>query len=145
MDDRREKEVNIKTCISVILGTVTVLIMLSGCATMFSKSHYQVPVMSTPSAHVTIMDKRTGALVMAGETPFIADLSSRYSSWKAAKYIVLAEVDGYKSQKKFLHATMSNWIIGDILMEPISFICLDMYTGMIWNLDKEIDFKLIKK
>jgi hypothetical protein len=112
---------------------------------MFSKSNYQVPVVSIPPAHVTIVDKRTGTFIMAGETPFMADLSSKYSSWKAARYIVSARVDGYVPREKFLHATMSKWIIGDILMEPISFICLDLFTGKIWNLDTGVDFRLIKK
>jgi hypothetical protein len=131
--------------INRIIVMITMLVFLSGCATMFSKNQYRVPVVSTPPAYVTIVDKRTGIFIMARKTPFMADLSSRYSSWKAAKYIVSAKVDGYIPQKKVLRATMSRWVIGDILIEPMSFICLDMYTGRIWNLDTGVDFKLIKK
>jgi uncharacterized protein YceK len=123
-----------------------ITLLLTGCATMLSKNTYQVPILSEPSAHVTIVDTHTRNVVMTGETPFIATLSSKRSYCNRAQYVVVAEKKGYTSQEKALEASLSAWIVGDILLDwgIISFFCIDANTGNIWNLNEKVNFYLEK-
>jgi hypothetical protein len=93
------------------------------------------------------MDAYTKSVIMTGETPFMATLSSKHSYGKRAEYVMVAEREGYVSQEKALEASMSAWVVADIFWDfgLISYLCIDANTGNIWNLDEEVSFYLNKK
>lgn len=79
----------------MILIMAVAIVMLSGCASIVSKSKYPVSVKSTPpGAKITVKDKKDKE-VFVGGTPADFILKAGAGFFGKASYTVTFELDGY--------------------------------------------------
>jgi len=125
---------------------VTSSFMLSGCASIVSKSSYPVSINSTPSgAKVTIKD-RSGLDIYSGNTPTYITLSAGAGFFTKASYIVTFEMDGYEKRRVPIEYGINGWYFGNILFGGlIGLLIVDPATGAMWKLETEFIHETLSK
>jgi len=128
-----------------VLGMVA-FYLLTGCASIVSKSNYPVTVTSDPSgATVTIKDKR-GNDVHEAATPTTVMLKAGAGYFQPSKYTFTFEKDGCSSTSASLAADIDPWYIGNIifggliglvLVDPAT-VLVDPATGSMWMLEDTV-------
>ncbi len=123
------------------------LLLISGCASIISKSDYPVSFNSAPSgAQVTIKDAKAGRVIYKGKTPCIVTLKAKHGFFSPAQYDVCFNLPGYNTKLVTLDATLDGWYIGNIIFGGlIGFLIVDPATGAMWKLPSNIDITLTKK
>jgi len=138
-----------KTKSSTIIACVIVSIfILSGCATIVSKSNWPVNIKSTPDqADIAITDVKEGKDIFKGKTSTIVTLSSKGGYFKGRSYTVVASKEGYENQTIQINSTLNGWYIGHLLFGGlIGFLIVDPLTGAMWTFDpKDINMTLAGK
>lgn len=111
--------------------------LLAGCASIASKSDYNVVFRSVPDgAKVTVKNDK-GRIVHSGATPTRAKLSASAGYFTPAQYYVDYEKTGYIPEKKALSANIDPWYIGNIGFGWfIGWLIVDPATGSMWQLDE---------
>ena len=117
----------------ILLSALTLLILLSGCATIVSGSKQKVTFTSTPAkAKVFVND------VEIGVTPFEAKLKR-----SVKKHNVKIVLDGYKPYETVLTRKFNGWYIGNIALGGLIGIVVDISTGAVYRIsDKEVNVNL---
>lgn len=120
-----------------------VLIAISSCSTIVSKSQYPVAIGSTPEdVKFTITDKN-GVVVHSGVTPEQVILSTKGGYFKKPIYNVTYKKRGYDTQTQNLTPTIDAWYWGNIAFGGlIGFLIVDPITGAMYKLPKEINVSL---
>lgn len=119
--------------------------LLSGCASIFSKTSYSVMLNSAPSeAKVTVINKK-GQNVYEGITPSIVKLDASAGFFSKATYMVKFEKEGYQPKTCQISSKVDGWYFGNILLGGIiGMLIVDPATGAMYKLDTEsIDISLI--
>jgi hypothetical protein len=118
-----------------MLGAV--LLLGSGCASLFSESQYPVSINSSPNgATATVRDDR-GQPLYKIVTPNTVYLSAKSGYFSRARYSVEFEKEGYIPAVRPLWATMDDWYAGNVLFGgPIGLLLVDPATGAMWKLDR---------
>ncbi|HUW06872.1 MAG TPA: PEGA domain-containing protein [Williamwhitmania sp.] len=132
-------------------GTTTLLaaafLILSGCATIVSKSSYPISISSNPSgAKITIMDLN-GVNIYTAKTPATFTLYAGNGYFTKAGYTVTFELPGYEPVTVPVHFSLDGWyLFGNIAVGGlIGWLIVDPLTGAMWKLDtKYISQTLIK-
>lgn len=127
-----------------MLREVTVVVLfgvcaaLSGCATIVHSGPRPISVSSTPpGAKVTIYD-RNDALVQTNNTPFVAQLPTKYSYFQGQKYRLVFELPGHAPAEVRLEPSLSGWYFGNIVFGGlIGMLIVDPLTGAMYNLTPE--------
>ncbi len=122
-----------------------VVVLISSCASIVSKTSYPVSFNSVPvGATLTIQD-RNGLVIFDGTTPATVDLESSAGFFRKAIYQVTFSKMGYESKTIPLRATIDGWYAGNILFGGlIGFLFVDPATGAMFKIEeKYIDEKLI--
>ncbi len=129
--------------LSAILAST---VLLSGCASIVSKSDYPVCIYSTPSgASVTIVDK-AGVPVLKTKTPTTVTLSASRGFFQPEKYTLIYEKPGYQKQTTILSAGLDGWYIGNAVFGGgIGFLIVDPLTGAMWRLSDSATTTLNKQ
>jgi len=132
------------------LGTkallATAFLILSGCATIVSKSNYPISVTSNPpGAKVTVMN-RNGINIYSATTPATFNLQAGDGYFVKASYTVTFEMPGYQSVTVPVHFSVDGWFYGNLALGIIfGGIIIDPLTGAMWKLDtKSINETLVK-
>ncbi len=130
----------------VVVLLVTSSLMLSGCASIVSKSSYPISINSTPSgAKVTIKDRR-GMDIYSGNTPTYIKLSAGAGFFTKANYIVTFEMDGYEKRSVPVEYGIDGWYFGNILFGGlIGMLIVDPATGAMWKLETEFIHETLSK
>lgn len=123
------KCVNIIVCIAMIL--------LNGCATIVSKSAYEVRIDSSPKAANIIIYNRRGEEVYSGQTPCHAMLTSGGGYFKKAVYAIEFSKPGYSDRKITLRADINGWYFGNLLLPGgmIGLLIVDPATGAMYKIN----------
>jgi hypothetical protein len=142
-----EKKMRFKFCkqgITLIL--ITSFIIISGCASIVSKSSYPVSINSTPSgANITVKDKK-GRDVYSGNTPANFKLPAGAGFFSKASYTVTFGMDGYDTRTVPIDFKLDGWYIGNIIFGGlIGFLIVDPATGAMWKLDTEFVNETLSK
>lgn len=123
------------------------LLILSGCATIVSKSIYPISVTSNPTgAKVTVMN-RNGINIYSTTTPATFTLAASAGYFTKASYTVTFEMPGYESVTVPVFFSIDGWyIFGNIAVGGLmGWLIIDPITGAMWKLDtKSINQTLIK-
>lgn len=129
-----------------MLREVTVVVVfgvcaaLSGCATIVHSGPRPITVSSMPvGAKVSIYD-RNDALVEINNTPFIAQLPTKYSYFQGQKYRLVFELPGHAPAEVKLEPSLSGWYFGNLVFGVsglIGMLIVDPLTGAMYNLTPE--------
>lgn len=118
--------------------TATVL-MGNGCASIVHGGSRTVTVTTVPAgAKTTISKTDTAQAVSINTTPFTITLDPKRGYFKGQSYKMKFELAGYASTEVELHASLSGWYFGNILLGgAIGMIVVDPLTGSMWNLSPD--------
>jgi hypothetical protein len=130
----------------IIVFSIVLLVALSGCATIVSKSKYPVTISSTPSdAKVTIKDKNN-VLVYEGQTPAVVNLEAGSGFFQKACYTITFSKSGYNDSIYSLTSSIDGWYWGNILIGGIlGMVIIDPATGAMWKLDPNVMVEMDKQ
>jgi uncharacterized protein YceK len=111
----------------------TILITLSGCASIVSGRRADVAFDTYPAnAHVTIHD-RQGRAVSSLRTPGTASLKRQGKYFMPARYTATISAPGYQSAQVPIGSTLNPWILGNIAIGGVPGLVIDNATGAAWK------------
>jgi hypothetical protein len=111
--------------------------LLSSCASIVSKSNYDVSVTSSPSEAKFSITKSDGVVVHSGRTPAIVSLASGNGYFSKAHYVFKFEKNGYETKTHTLSPSINGWYWGNILFGVgglIGLLIVDPITGAMYKL-----------
>lgn len=114
----------------------TVALLSTSCATIVSRSRYNVSINSAPSgANVRILNRR-GVEVANGFTPMTVRLKAKSGFFRAAEYTIIFNKEGYEESHRTIDAELKPWYFGNILFGgPIGFLIIDPLSGAMWKIE----------
>ncbi len=129
-----------------LLMAISAALFLSGCASIVSRSVYDVTINSNPNhAHVLVTDS-SGKAVYEGETPATVSLNASTGYFSAAQYDITATLPGHAPGEATIAATPDVWYwIKFVFLGPgivIGILIVDPITGAMWELPDSIDIDL---
>jgi hypothetical protein len=105
------------------------LALTCGCATIFTGTHEDVAVDSSPAnATVSVLD-HDGDTVASGHTPHTFDLARNEE-----KYVVSVKLDGYQEAKVSLHREFNGWVLCNIACGGLLGGLIDFLDGAAWHM-----------
>lgn len=114
-----------------------VLVVLTGCASIVSKSEYPVTISSKPEgADITIVN-RAKETVFSGKTPSKVTLKAGAGFFKGENYTVTFKKEGYAPHTAQIERGVDGWyILGNLVFGgPIGWLIVDPATGAMWTLN----------
>ncbi|MDQ2078421.1 hypothetical protein [Marinimicrobium sp. ABcell2] len=127
-------------------NTVTLcllLIALSGCSSIVSKSEYSVAIASTPDEARFVITNRQGQKVHSGVTPSSITLNASAGYFKPESYTVVFTKEGYADKTFTLSSTIDGWYFGNIMLGGvIGMLIVDPATGAMYKLPPRVDVSL---
>ncbi len=121
-------------------------LLLSGCASIVSKTSYPVYIRTTPAhTNVSITDKY-GKVVYKGQSPVHVTLKSGAGFFSKAEYQVKMSAPGYNEKIVPINYKLNGWYFGNLLFGGvIGLLIVDPATGAMWRIaDPVIDENLEK-
>lgn len=116
-----------------------VAVLLSGCASIVSKSQYPVTIQSNPSGATVFVRDKNGTIVHRAVTPATLSLKAGSGYFSSARYTFEFKKDGYHNGSTSLSAGMDPWFAGNIIFGGlIGILIVDPITGAMWKLDDTI-------
>lgn len=125
------------------LVVFVIAILLTGCASIVSKSEWPVSIQTNPPGAECAIFKVNGPdtpdqILHRGTTPVIVVLDSASGYFKPAKYNVECYKEGYYSSSLSFSASWNGWYAGNILFGwfgIVGALVVDPMTGAMWRLD----------
>jgi uncharacterized protein YceK len=118
---------------------LTTAVLLSGCASILSKSDYPVSLTTEPPGSVVTVQDRGGKVVFKGVTPTSVVLAAGAGYFKGQDYRVVFELDGYARKEVSIRRELDAWYIGNVIFGGlIGMLIVDPLTGAMWKLDREV-------
>jgi len=120
-------------------------LLCQGCASIISKSEYDVRICSNPSgANFTIIDKK-GEVVRTGTTPeTVIDLKAGAGWFSGQDYKVKFTKPGYQPLEAEIEQGLDGWyLFGNLFFGGvIGYLIVDPLTGAMWTLkDLTVDLQ----
>ncbi|MEM7391401.1 MAG: hypothetical protein AAF492_03555 [Verrucomicrobiota bacterium] len=117
---------------AVAIGCVS---LLTGCASILSKSDYPVSITSSPSGADVKVSNSSGLVVHQDKTPTTAVLPAEAGFFKAETYTMDFSKPGYDDTMRIEKATMDPWFLGNIIFGGfVGVLLVDPLTGAMWQL-----------
>lgn len=135
-----------RACVKAALFCLLVVAMVfgQGCASIVSKSTYDVTISSTPSnVRVDVYNKK-GELKATGSTPLQARLKAGAGYFSGEVYTVEFKRDGYPVHKAQIERGVDGWyIVGNLFFGGlVGWLIVDPLTGAMWTLkDLHVDLE----
>ena len=122
---------------------VAAILLLTGCASIVSKSDWPVQRGSNPSgATVTIVNSK-GMGIYSGLTPTTVTLTSKKGYFTGEKYKLIFEKEGFSTLEYELKSTLNGWYIGNVVFGGlVGLIIVDPLTGAMYRLDTTLHVPL---
>lgn len=123
---------------------IAVLVLsLTGCSSIISKTEYAVAIASEPPQSEFTVLNRDGAEVHSGITPATVTLKSSSGYFKGESYTIVFNKDGYSEKTFTMSSTVDGWYFGNILFGGlIGMLIVDPATGAMYNLPARVDVSL---
>lgn len=127
------------------IALVCSFLLITSCASILSKSNYAVNINSTPSANISIADRK-GVVVYQGTTPTSLKLKSGAGFFKRARYQVSFTKDGFSPVTLPIEFKLDGWYFGNLLIGGVlGMLIIDPATGAMYKLDNEfVNATLVK-
>ncbi len=125
----------IRTRMTCLLAIISV-VMLSGCASIVSKSTYDVQINSSPQgAQIEVLDSE-GKPAGTGYTPVTVSLKAGAGYFRGQKYTVTFEKPGFDTQTVPIRRGVDGWYaVGNLFFGGlIGYLIVDPLTGAMWTL-----------
>ena len=121
------------------------ILMLSACASIFSKAEYDVSINSSPSdANFKIINK-SGDEIYSGRTPASVTLSPGDGYFSKAQYSFKFEKNGYEATSYEINPTINGWYFANIPFLNIpGLLIVDPVTGAMYKIEDNINVSLNK-
>lgn len=120
--------------------------LVSGCASIVSKSSYPVTITSNPDQATIVITDEKGTQMYKGKTPTTLVLKSGEPYFHGKDYTVTFEKEGYEKQVASIHRELDGWYIGNIIFGGlIGILIVDPLTGAMWKLDSPLTVALAEK
>lgn len=115
------------------------LILISGCASIVSKSDYPLTINSNiPESSVSITD-RYGVQRYSGQAPATTILPASEGYFTRARYEIKVSKPGYGSSTSSLVSSIDPWYWGNIIFGGlIGLLIVDPLTGAMFELDPQV-------
>jgi hypothetical protein len=112
-------------------------IAASSCATIVSRSSYNVRLASSPDdAKVQVVDRK-GNEIFNGTTPTQVVLKSGAGYFKKAIYIIRYTKAGFLQKEVTINSDVNGWYFGNLVFGGIiGFLIVDPITGAMYKLDR---------
>jgi hypothetical protein len=114
---------------------LSVLFAVTGCASIFSESHYPVEIKSYPSEANFRIINRSGHLVHEGVTPQVVVLEASSGYFEKEKYNIQVWKENHTKITSHLYATKDEWYWANAL-NIVGFFLGDPLTGAMWELEE---------
>lgn len=123
----------IKLSISLFVS----VIMLSGCASIVSKSDYPVSISSQPDGAEISIKNRAGENIFVGKTPTTINLKAGAGYFKGENYTVTFKKDGYLPHTAEIKRGVDGWYIAGnfVFGGLIGWFIVDPASGAMWTLE----------
>lgn len=122
----------------LLLAAVTVM-GLSGCASIVSKSQYNVAISSSPEGAAFVIKDKHGIKMHRGTTPQVVTLSSGAGYFQGATYTVGFSKEGHEAAQATLDSRLNGWYWGNLVFGGlIGLLAVDPATGAMWRLDERV-------
>jgi hypothetical protein len=110
--------------------------LLTGCASIVSKSNWPYSVDSNPAGAKVVITNKKGQEVFSGRTPAALKLKSGAGFFSKESYTVSLSLDGYETKKINLECKVNGWYFGNLLIGGlIGMLIVDPATGAMYKLD----------
>lgn len=114
---------------------ILLAVMLTGCASIVSKSTWPVTINSGKIGDRVMIYNRSGIAVQTGETPMTVTLDASSGFFRPARYRIEVSRPGCLSQTGTLSGQMNPWYVGNIVFGGIiGLLIVDPSTGAMWKL-----------
>ena len=121
-----------------LLGLVAAASLMSGCATIVSKSRWPVAISSSPVGATITVTNRRGSEVYAGTTPAAVVLKSGSSFFKREIYKIDFKMPGYSPKTTTLEADLNGWYFGNLIFGgALGMLIVDPATGSMYRISQE--------
>ena len=121
---------------SIIL--MAVVLLLSGCASIVTKSTYPVSINSHPSNAKIIITNKHGNEIYSGNTPATVRLEAGSGFFSRAEYSVKFSTPGYEDKIVPITFKLDGWYFGNIFFGgAIGMLIVDPATGAMWKIETE--------
>lgn len=118
------------------LGVIAVT--APSCASIVSRSKYDVTFNSNPSQATVRVLNRRGVEIASGQTPASFRLRAKDGFFKPAKYTVVFSKEGYEEKMMPLKAEFDAWVVGNLIIGGPLGIIIDGATGAMWRIDDDM-------
>lgn len=118
--------------------STAMIVSLTGCASIVSKSSWPVTIQSTPTSARCVVTNNKGIAIHSGETPMIITLDSGNGFFSKGKYFISCSKDGFDLGHSELSAHMNGWYWGNIVFGGaglVGILFVDPVTGAMWRMD----------
>ena len=95
---------------------MTMLFLLSSCASIFSKSSYPIYISSAPGEANFVIKNIDGIEIYSGRTPKTLKLQASSGFFKKARYQVTFTKNGYYRKTVPIEFKIDGWYFGNILI-----------------------------
>ena len=124
-----------KFCNSLLICT---LLLLSGCASIVSKSNWPFSVDTQPAGAKVIITNKKGTIIYTGRTPAAMRLKSGAGFFSKESYTVALSMNGYESKKIQVECKLNAWYFGNIVFGGLlGILIVDPATGAMYKLDSD--------
>lgn len=111
------------------------VVLLSGCASIISDSHYPVAMTSQPAGAIFQVRNEAGDVIHQGTTPGTVTLKSGDGYFSKAHYTVVFEKEGYDAHTNTITPTVDGWYYANIIFGGlIGMLIIDPATGAMYKL-----------
>lgn len=117
------------------IAVVAAATLLSGCASLFSESKYQVQVTSSPPGADFEIKDRYGKTVYDGTTPATVRLDAGAKYFRGQNYFITYRKEGYNTGTSEIDSGIDGWYWPNILIGGIlGMLIIDPLTGAMYDL-----------
>ena len=119
--------------------------LVSGCASIASKSDYDLAINSEPVGANFVVSNKAGQSVYTGSTPATVKLSASAGYFKNETYTIKLNKPGYDERIYYLSSSLDGWYWGNLLIGGIvGMLVVDPATGAMYKLPESVDITLDK-
>lgn len=121
-------------------------VLLSGCASIVSRSNYPVYIHTNPAGvDVSITDKK-GKEVFKGQSPVNVTLKTGAGYFAKAEYAVKLSSPGFADKIVPINYKINGWYFGNLLLGGvIGMLIVDPMTGAMWKPQDPVIDETLKK
>ena len=124
--------------INILVGAILIT-TLTACASIVSKSAYDVTISSDPNTANFVITNSAGTKVANGEPPETIKLHASSGFFAGEVYTISLEKDGYLSKEVQFTSTLDGWYFGNILLGGlIGMLIVDPATGAMFKLPQNV-------